>query len=110
VTTDIYEKVSAQQVREENAGIICIGCGVDDPRLLQTHHIFGKTNSHDTSPLCLNCHFLITLNQNKSSLSARSSSATKEQKLGILLVSVGSLLELIGKNLKNNGYGLISDE
>ncbi len=71
---------------------------------------FGKTNSHDTSPLCLNCHFLITLNQNKSSPSARSSSATKEQKLGILLVSVGSLLELIGKNLKNNGYGLISDE
>lgn len=110
MTTDIYEKVSAQQVREENAGIVCVGCGVDEPQLLQTHHIFGKTNSNNTSPLCLNCHFLITLNQNKSSPSARSSSATEEQKLGFLLISVGSLLERIGKNLKNNGYGLISDE
>jgi hypothetical protein len=107
---DIYEKVSTTQIREGFAGIVCVGCGEDDSRLFQSHHIFGKMNSTDTFPVCLNCHTLVTLNQNKSSPLARSSSATDEQKLGFLLISVGSLLERIGKNLKNNGYGLISDE
>jgi hypothetical protein len=108
--SNIYEKVSIQQVREGTTKIVCVGCGEDDTRLFQSHHIYGKTNSNDIIPLCLNCHTLVTLNQNKSSPSARSPSANDEQKLGFMLVSVGSLLERIGKNLKNYGYGLISDE
>jgi hypothetical protein len=107
---DIYEKITSLQIREGYGGIVCVGCGEDDSRLFQAHHIYGKTNSNDVTPLCLNCHAKMTFNQNKCSPSVRSSVATEEQKLGILLVSVGSLLESIGKNLKNSGYGMISDE
>jgi hypothetical protein len=110
VNNDIYERVSSLQVREGISRMVCVGCGEDDTRLFQDHHIYGKTNSNDVTPLCLNCHAKVTFNQNKCSPSARSSSASDEQKLGILLVSVGSLLESIGKTLKDRGYGLISNE
>jgi len=80
----------------------CIICGEDDPRLLELHHIFSHGVGEQVL-LCKNDHFRITHDQNLLSPHRRSRKANKEDKLAYELVSIGSLLELVGKKLKQRG-------
>lgn len=73
---------------------MCSSCGEDDPRVLrksEEHHIFGKSNSDETTLLCLNCHAKITSKQNKLSVKKR------KNKLAFQLITQGELLKLIGE-------------
>ena len=99
-----YEKTVQRHLWIGKTNVVCSVCGVEIPSCIEQHHIFGRNNANDTTPLCLNCHAVITQDQNKVSPKLRSSSASPQQKRGYLLITVGSLLELIGKTLKNLGH------
>jgi hypothetical protein len=101
---ETFRKTVKRQIREGEARPACSVCGEDDPKVIESHHLLGRNNSDEEIPLCLNHHAMITEEQNKVSPQARSSSASPQQKLGYLLVTIGALLELIGKNLKRIGH------
>jgi hypothetical protein len=45
-------------------GGCCWLCGyLDDPRIIQKHHIAGKRNSDITIPVCPTCHAILSLEQ-----------------------------------------------
>src|SRR5208283_6246672 len=98
---ETYEKSVKQQIREGKTVLLCSGCGEEFSLSDEDHHIFGRNNADDTTPLCLNCHRKISVEQNKVNPQSRSAFASIREKRGFLLVSVGALLELIGKHLKN---------
>jgi len=107
---ETYKKTSRKQCRFGEVRLACSICGEDDPRVIETHHIFGRNNSDETIPLCLNCHAKDTDDQNKIPPKARSKNASPQEKLGFRLVTIGSLLELTGIHLKNLGYEMIHHE
>ena len=42
-------------------GGYCTICGyIDEPLIIQNHHIAGKNNSKVTIPVCPNCHAILT--------------------------------------------------
>jgi hypothetical protein len=54
----------ARAKRSVPAGAVCVLCGEDDPRVLQSHHLAGKdSDAKFTVVLCLNHHHLNTLGQ-----------------------------------------------
>ena len=82
----------------------CAVCGEDDARIVkQYHHVFGRANSTDTIILCHNCHDRVTKDQNRLSPKVRRRGATRPDKGRLMLVSLGSLLELIGRSIKRMG-------
>ena len=105
-----YEKTVRRQRRNGAVTLVCSNCGEDDPNVIEFHHPFGRSNSDETIPLCKNCHAKITEEQNKVPPKSRSKNASPEEKRGYLLVTVGSLLEIIGKTLKNLGHEVIRHE
>ena len=83
---------------------LCYVCGEDDPKVLKEyHHIFGRILGEETILLCHNCHDKITHDQNGL--------APKERKQPkcFFLVSIGSLLILIGKELMKYGKNSLKD-
>jgi ferredoxin len=90
--------------------LVCAICGEDGQSVLEEHHIYGRNNSDETTLLCKNCHAKITEEQNKISPLSRSKNALPDEQRGYLLVTVGSLLELMGKYLKNLGHEVIRNE
>ena len=83
---------------------VCGICGEDDPRVLKEwHHVFGRVNGSEIIRLCHNCHDKITKDQNSLPPKVRSKNSNEDDKLRFILVSIGSLLELIGKYLKKLG-------
>jgi len=107
---ETYKKTSRKQCRNEMATLVCSLCGEDDPTVIEEHHVYGRNNSDEKIPLCKNCHVKITEEQNKVSPKLRSPSASPQQKRGYLLITVGALLELIGKTLKNVGHEVLYHE
>jgi 5-methylcytosine-specific restriction endonuclease McrA len=107
---DTYEKTIRRQHRNGTSALACSICGEDDPTVIEFHHIFGRNNSNETIPLCKNCHAKNTEEQNKISPLSRSKKASHQEKRGYLLITVGSLLELIGKTLKDLGHEVICRE
>jgi hypothetical protein len=105
-----YEKTVQRQLRNGTVRLACSVCGEDDPTVIEFHHPFGRNNSDEIIPVCKNCHAKITKNQNKISPLSRSKKALPQEKRGYLLVTVGSLLELIGKTLKDLGHEVICRE
>jgi RecJ-like exonuclease len=89
-----------------NIQVSCAICGESDPRVLkQQHHVFGRTNGTETIWLCHNCHDKITYDQNQLSPKVRSRNATFDDKKALEDVSIGSLLELLGDQMKKRGLG-----
>jgi hypothetical protein len=83
---------------------VCIVCQEDDERILmEAHHVFSKGNSPETIILCHNCHDKITHDQQLLPPKVRSKKASKENRDDVEYITVGSLLELIGKRLKERG-------
>ena len=107
---ETYEKSVQRQIWSGKTNVVCSVCGIEIPSGIEQHHIFGRNNADDTAPFCLNCHAVVTQEQNKVSPKLRSSSASTQQKRGYLLVTVGALLELIGKTLKNLGHEVLRRE
>ncbi len=83
----------------------CAICQESDPRVLgEYHHAYGRINDPKTKILlCFCCHRKITSDQNAFPPKARSRKASPEDKHDFEDVSIGSLLELIGKRLKKRG-------
>lgn len=78
----------------------CAICGENHPKVLKEyHHVFGKSNSSETVLLCHNCHDKITSEQNKFPVSARKKEAPKVLKIAFGIRTVGSLMEVSGKQL-----------
>lgn len=92
-----------RQKVEGQTSLKCIECAEDDSRVIELHHVYGQNNSEKIVPLCKNCHFKITKEQNKLPRSVRSSAASREENIRFILVSVGALLEDIGKQLRMIG-------
>jgi hypothetical protein len=107
---DTYRKTVERQRRDRTVTTACVICGEDDPRVIELHHLDGRNNSDETIPLCKNHHTIVTDDQNKVPPNARSKKASPQEKIGYLLVTHGSLLELSGKHLKNLGYEMIRNE
>jgi hypothetical protein len=104
---ETYEKTIDRLRRNRTVTTVCYSCGEDDPRVLEKHHIFGRNNSDELVFQCKNCHAKITDEQNRITPNARSKNASPQERRGFILVTVGSLLELIGKYLKNIGHEVI---
>jgi hypothetical protein len=78
----------------------------------QYHHIFGRANGSDISDivvLCGNCHDRISSSQNLLPPKTRRKGASKRDKSRFMLVSMGSLLELIGTRIKKMGLESYGD-
>ena len=91
---------------------MCFICGEDDPRILrkcEDHHIFGKFNLDFTILLCPNCHAKITATQNSIAPKKRTKFASRNEKIGFMLVSYGKLMELIAKKSQEIGFELIKN-
>lgn len=85
----------------------CELCGENDSRLLERHHIFGRNFSPEIMLLCKNCHYKITHGQNKISPKKRSKDASPEHSEQFALISVGALLQEIGKTIEKSGNMLL---
>ena len=107
---ETYEKTVQKQRRNHTVTLVCSLCGEDDPSIIEEHHVYGRNNSDEKIPLCINCHAKITREQNKVSPKLRSSSVSPQERRGYLLVTVGALLESIGKTLISLGHEVLSRE
>lgn len=67
------QRVTKQSMQNK----VCAFCGEDNEKLLEKHHVFGRNTSPEILDLCKNCHYLITLEQNKISPRRRSKKAAK---------------------------------
>jgi hypothetical protein len=82
----------------------CAICGESDQRVLKEHHhIYGRANGAEKILICFNCHRKITDCQNQLPPNARNTKSGNVDKRDFEDVSIGSLLELIGKRLKKRG-------
>ncbi len=82
----------------------CAVCAEDDFRVVKEHnHIFGRNNSPIVALECFNYHAKNTYDQNMMPPKARSKNASKADKHNFILISIGSLLEIMGKQLKKMG-------
>ncbi len=110
----IIEEKIRKIIRDSKFNIVsncCFLCGEDNPKILrkiEKHHIDGRKNSDEVIPLCPNCHTKITFKQNSISPTKRKST-TEIDKLGFLLISNGSLLEVIGHNQVEIGRLIIEN-
>jgi ferredoxin len=100
---EISKKSMKRQKLEGKTALRCIECAEDDSDVIELHHVYGRNNSEETVPLCKNCHFKVTKQQNKLPRSVRSSTESREEKIRFILVSVGALLEDVGKQLRMIG-------
>lgn len=100
---EISKRSIKRQKLEGKTALKCIECAEDDPRVIEQHHVYGRNNSEITVPLCKNCHFKVTKEQNKLPRKVRSSGASREDNLRFILVSMGALLEGMGKQLRMIG-------
>lgn len=100
------KKSTKKQKLDGKASLCCINCAEDDERVIEIHHVYGKSNSEETVPLCKNCHVKVTKEQNKLPRTVRSGNASSDDKLRFILVSIGALLEMIGKQLRLIGLGV----
>ena len=104
---DIYAKSTRQQLRNKRVDLVCMNCGEDDPRIIELHHIEGRTNSDELTPLCKNCHAKVSIEQNKFPPKARSKNASPDKRRAYRLVTIGALLVEFGKTLINIGHEAI---
>ncbi len=85
---------------------MCPLWGVNDSRLLEKHHTDGRNFSPNVILLCKNCHYKITIEQNKITPKRRSKNATPNDLVKFMLISEGVLLNEMGTVLKNTGEKL----
>lgn len=85
----------------------CKFCPEDDSRVIERHHIFGRNISHEIMLLCKNCHYKITHEQNKITPIKRSKDASPEDLEKFSLISIGVLLQEIGKIIEKSGNMLL---
>ena len=84
----------------------CVLCGESDKLVLEKHHWIGRSNAKEikfinikeTVLLCLNCHRKITNTVNRLPPKVR-----KENKEAYINSTMGAMLELYGKYLKEKG-------
>ena len=107
---ETYKMTNQKQKRDKNTSLCCVSCGEDNPSVIELHHIDGRFNSNKVIPLCKNCHFKVTAEQNKISPKARSENASPVKKRGFQFVSLGALLKEVGQQLINFGHEMIKNE
>lgn len=83
--------------------VACAVCGVDDPVVIEMHHVDGRSNSDWVKPLCKNHHAKVTAEQNKLSPKIRSSEASEQNMRAYNIISNGALLRELGQHLINLG-------
>jgi 5-methylcytosine-specific restriction endonuclease McrA len=105
-----YQKTLKKQKRNGKTSFFCVICGEDEPSVIELHHIYGRSNSEQVQPLCKNCHFKITGEQNKLSPKTRSKNASPEQKIATQIVSVGALLKEVGTQLIDVGHEMVQND
>ena len=78
---------------------VCVGCGEDDPRCLEAHHIAGRAFDDQTVPVCRNCHRKLSDAQ-KDHPGKIGSQPNPLEKLAHFLLGLGDMLHLIADRLK----------
>jgi hypothetical protein len=104
---ETYQKNMRKQKRTGEGSLCCVNCGEDNPSLIEMHHPYGKNNSKEVQPLCKNCHYKVTKEQNKLAPKARSKDASPQQKIALQLVSIGAELVLFGTTLIDIGHEMV---
>jgi len=102
-----YKNSVKIQKLEGKVSLRCIKCAEDDASIIELHHVYGRSNSEEIIPLCKNCHAKITKEQNKLPRKVRTGNASSDDRLKFILVSVGTLLEGIGKQLRLLGLEVV---
>jgi len=103
-----YKNSIKKQKLDGKTSLRCIKCAEDDASVIEMHHVYGRSNSDEMIPLCKNCHAKVTNEQNKLPRKVRSGNASPDDRLRFILVSIGALLEMIGKQLRLIGQGVDS--
>ena len=85
---------------------ICKGCGEDDWRCMEAHHIAGKAHHDDTALLCSNCHRKVTDDQKDHPTDA-DGEKTKLATIGHFLLGLADLFRLIAERLVEFGRSLL---
>lgn len=104
-----YQNFLKRQKKGKQPPLACVICGIDLPGIIEQHHVEGRANSDWTEPLCKNCHFEVTLEQNRLSPKIRSKDASLQNKRAFSLISIGALLRRIGQHLINLGIGMVEN-
>lgn len=107
---ETYKNTIQKQKRDKKPFLCCFLCGEDDSSVIELHHIGGRNNSDGVVPLCKNCHFKITAEQNKVSPKDRSGEASLLKKRSYQLISHGALLKEMGEQQINLGHEMIQNE
>jgi hypothetical protein len=100
---DAYANYIKKNKKGRKPPMACAVCGEDNPNLIEMHHVDGRNNTDRIKPLCKNCHFKITSEQNKLSPKVRSSEASLQNKRAFNIISIGALLREIGDRLIHLG-------
>lgn len=99
----MQRKEKQQATKQSTQNKVCAFCGEDNEKLLEKHHVFGRNTSPEILDLCKNCHYLITLEQNKINPRRRSKKAAKTDLEAFAFVSVGALFSVMGEILTEAG-------
>jgi DNA-directed RNA polymerase subunit RPC12/RpoP len=76
----------------------CVYCGEDNEKVLEKHHDLGRKCSDQVSWVCLNCHKIITDDQNALPTRIRKSGKQHDMDL-FALVSIAAYNFLMAKRL-----------
>ncbi|NPE28391.1 HNH endonuclease [Methanococcoides sp. SA1] len=107
MSKESYNKSTRKYKGGKKPPLVCFNCVEDNPEVIEMHHVDGRNNSDWIIPLCKNCHTKITAEQNKISPKKRSKKASSENLAAFNIISIGALLELIGKRLGDLGREMI---
>jgi len=97
-----YRNTIRKMKRDGKTTLCCIICGEDNPSVIEIHHLYGKANSDEAVPLCMNCHKKITDEQNKFPPDKRSGAA-------YAALSAGTFFRLLSERLVKVSHEVVND-
>ena len=86
----------------------CLFCGIDEPLVMELHHIAGDAFDHETkSPVCRNCHRILSDWQKDHPASFMNPPKDLER-IGHALLGLADMFELLVKWLREHAKKLFA--
>ena len=95
------DRRQATRRRKVGEGVVCVVCGIADPRVIHLHHpITGEVDSDAIGPRCLNDHRLADLAREGAGLSAKNLPPTLPERAIAADRALAAELDLLGAGLR----------
>ena len=92
-------------------GGYCNVCGfIEEPLIIQNHHIAGKNNDYFTIPVCPNCHTILSLDQRTWDEDWIKKNNTPRKIMAFMLRGISDILKLISSILKKYSDEMLNGE